>query len=125
MIDHRPYDIGATAPLRGGWVAVWDGQLTRMVERGEVAMRGDRFTANPDFSQRARVTREPSLTPGEQQLSAEFALIQMLRCCATTIVDAGGSGPIWRLGNPPTDKELLVETLRRIGCRAFLSQAHR
>ena len=49
----------------------------------------------------------------------------MLRCGATTIVDAGGSGPIWWLGNPPDDEEMLVETVGRVGCRAYLSLAHR
>ena len=155
MIDGRPTDTGATTLLRGGWAAVWDGQRHRIVERGEVAMRGDRilyaghrfpgqadrvidrpgwficpgfinlhghigvevmaamvdiprddrFAPSPEFSRRAPVTLEPSLTPEEQRLSAEFSLVQMLRCGATTIVDAGGSGPIWWLGNPPDDEE--------------------
>ena len=87
--------------------------------------RDDRFAPSPDFSRRAPVTLEPSLTPEEQRLSAEFSLVQMLRCGATTIVDAGGSGPIWWLGNPPDDEELLVETVGRVGCRAYLSLAHR
>ena len=52
----------------------------------------------------------PSLTPEEQQLSGEFCLVQMLRTGTTTIVDAHGYGPVWWLGNPPTDEELLAET---------------
>lgn len=87
--------------------------------------RDDRFAPSREFSQRAPLTLEPSLTPDEQRLSAEFSLVQMLRCGATTIVDAGGSGPIWWLGNPPGDEEMLVETVGRIGCRAYLSLAHR
>ena len=54
--------------------------------------REDRFAPSPDFARRAPLTPEPSLTPEEQQRSAEFSLVQMLRCGATTIVDAGGSG---------------------------------
>ena len=87
--------------------------------------RDDRFAPSLEFSQRAPVTLEPSLTPEEQRLSGEFSLVQMLRCGATTIVDAGGSGPIWWLGNPPDDEEFLVETVGRVGCRAYLSLAHR
>jgi cytosine/adenosine deaminase-related metal-dependent hydrolase len=87
--------------------------------------RDGRFAPSREFSQRAPMTLKPSLTPEEQQLSAEFSLVQMLRCGATTVVDAGGSGPIWWLGNPPHDEEILVETVGRVGCRAYLSLAHR
>jgi cytosine/adenosine deaminase-related metal-dependent hydrolase len=175
MSDSRPTAEGPVTLLRGGWLAAWDGQRHEIVERGEVAFRGerilyagprfaghaDRIVDRPDwficpgfvnlhghlgvelmaamvdigrdarfapsqaFSRRAPLTLEPSLTPEEQRLSAEFSLVQMLRCGATTIVDAGGSGPIWWLGNPPGDEELLVETVGRIGCRAWLSLAHR
>lgn len=175
MSDRRRSDNGPTTLLRGGWVAVWDGRQHQIVERGEVAFRGDRllyagqrfdghadvvldrpewficpgfinlhghigvelmaafvdisrddrFAPSLDFSRCAPITLEPSLTPEEQRLSAEFSLVQMLRCGATAIVDAGGSGPIWWLGNPPDDEDLLVETVGRIGARAWLSLAHR
>ncbi len=87
--------------------------------------RDGRFAPSRDFSRRASLAIEPCLTPDEQQQSAEFSLVQMLRCGATTIVDAGGSGPIWWLGNPPGDEELLVDTVGQVGCRAYLSLAHR
>jgi cytosine/adenosine deaminase-related metal-dependent hydrolase len=87
--------------------------------------RGRRFAPSREFSERAPLNLEPSLTSEEQRLSGEISLVQMLRCGATTIVDAGGSGPIWWLGNPPEDEELLVETVGRVGCRADLALAYR
>jgi cytosine/adenosine deaminase-related metal-dependent hydrolase len=87
--------------------------------------RDSRFAPSREFSERAPLHLEPSLTPEEQRLSGEFSLVQMLRCGSTTIVDAGGSGPIWWLGNPPADEELLVETVGRVGCRAYLALAYR
>ena len=172
--DLRADGTGVTL-LKGGWVAVWDGGRHRVVERGEVAFRGerilyvgprfegradvvvdrpewfvcpgfvnlhghvgvelmaafvdigrgDRFAPSLEFARRAPLNLEPSLTPEEQRLSAEFSLVQMLRCGATTIVDAGGSGPIWWLGNPPDDEAMLAETVGRIGCRAYLALAYR
>lgn len=67
----------------------------------------------------------PSLSPDEQHLSAEFSLVQMLKCGATTIVDAAGSGPLWWLGNPPGDEELLLETAARVGARVYASLSYR
>lgn len=87
--------------------------------------RSSRFAPSPEFSRRAPLNLEPSLTPEEQRLSAEFSLVQMLRCGATTVVDAAGSGPIWWLGNPPDDEAMLAETVGRIGCRAYLSLSYR
>lgn len=87
--------------------------------------RDSRFAPSQAFVERAPLFLEPSLTPKEQQLSAEFSLVQMLRCGATTVVDAAGSGPLWWLGNPPGDEELLVETVGRLGCRAYLSLSYR
>jgi len=66
-----------------------------------------------------------TLAPEEQRLSAEFSLAQMLRTGSTTVVDAHGYGPVWWLGNPPHDEEMLVETVGRIGCRAYLALAFR
>jgi cytosine/adenosine deaminase-related metal-dependent hydrolase len=67
----------------------------------------------------------PSLSQDEQQLSGEFALVQMLKCGATTIVDAAGSGPLWWLGNPPGDEELLLETAARVGARVYGALSYR
>ncbi|MGH2403826.1 MAG: chlorohydrolase family protein [bacterium] len=67
----------------------------------------------------------PSLSPDEQRVSAEFSLVQMLKCGATTIVDAAGSGPLWWLGNPPGDEEMLLETTARIGARVYASLSYR
>jgi cytosine/adenosine deaminase-related metal-dependent hydrolase len=87
--------------------------------------RDGRFAPSREFSENAPRDLWPSLTPEEQRISGEFSLVQMLRCGATTVVDAGGSGPIWWLGNPPTDEEILVDTVGRVGSRAYLSLAHR
>jgi cytosine/adenosine deaminase-related metal-dependent hydrolase len=67
----------------------------------------------------------PSLSPDEQQLSGEFSLVQMVKCGATTIVDAAGSGPLWWLGNPPGDEEMLLDTAARIGVRVYASLSYR
>jgi len=66
-----------------------------------------------------------SLTLDEQQLSGEYSLVQMLKCGATTIVDAAGSGPLWWLGNPPGDEEMLLETAARVGARVYASLSYR
>lgn len=87
--------------------------------------RDDRFAPSVEFCRRAPLALEPTLTPDEQRLSGEFSLVQMLRCGATTVVDAGGSGPIWWLGNPPGDEALLAETVGRVGGRAYLALAYR
>jgi cytosine/adenosine deaminase-related metal-dependent hydrolase len=67
----------------------------------------------------------PSLTLAEQQLSGEFALIQLLKCGTTTVVDAAGSGPLWWLGNPPADEEMLLDTAARLGIRVYASLSYR
>lgn len=87
--------------------------------------RGDRFAPSLEFVQRAPLFLEPSLTPEEQQMNAEISLVQQLRCGATTIVDAAGSGTIWWLGNPPDDETMLAETVGRVGNRAYLSLSYR
>ncbi len=73
----------------------------------------------------ARSDLPPSLTVEEQRLSAEFALVQMLKCGSTTIVDAAGSGTLWWLGNPPRDEEMLLETAARVGARVYASLSYR
>lgn len=73
----------------------------------------------------ARSDLPQSLTIEEQQLSAEFALVQMLKCGSTTIVDAAGSGTLWWLGNPPGDEEMLLETAARVGARVYASLSYR
>jgi cytosine/adenosine deaminase-related metal-dependent hydrolase len=87
--------------------------------------RDARFAPSREFSEQAPLDLWPTLTLEEQRISGEFSLVQMLRCGATTVVDAGGSGPIWWLGNPPTDEEILVDTVGHVGSRAWLSLAHR
>jgi len=67
----------------------------------------------------------PSLTPDEQRISGEFSLVQMLKCGATTIVDAAGSGPLWWMGNPPGDEVALLDTAARIGARVYASLSYR
>lgn len=86
---------------------------------------GQHYAPSFEFVSSTPLYLPRSLTPEEQQQSAEFSLVQMLRCGATTIVDAGGSGPIWWLANAPTDEEMLVDTVGRIGCRAYLALAYR
>ncbi|MGQ0550486.1 MAG: amidohydrolase family protein, partial [Armatimonadota bacterium] len=78
-------------------------------------------------SRESVATRElpPSLSPDEQRVSAEFSLVQMLKCGATTIVDAAGSGPLWWLGNPPGDEEMLLDSAARIGARVYASLSYR
>jgi cytosine/adenosine deaminase-related metal-dependent hydrolase len=73
----------------------------------------------------ARREQPPSLSPEEQQLSGEFSLVQMLKCGATTIVDAAGSGALWWLGNPPGDEETLLDTAARVGARVYASLSYR
>lgn len=82
-----------------------------------------RYTVSRAFAERRELP--PTLTPEEQQLSGEYALVQMLRCGATTIVDAAGSGTIWWLGNPPGDEELLLDTAERVGARIYASLSYR
>ncbi len=67
----------------------------------------------------------PTLTPEQQRLGAEFSLVQMLRTGSTTVVDAHGYGPVWWLGNPPSDEEALVDIVGRVGNRAYLALAFR
>ena len=87
--------------------------------------RFGRFAPSLEFVKRAPLCLEPSLTPEDQRLSAEFSLVQMLRCGSTTVVDAAGSGPLWWLGNPPDDEAMLAETVGRIGSRAYLALGYR
>jgi 5-methylthioadenosine/S-adenosylhomocysteine deaminase len=85
----------------------------------------ERFSPSESFVKQAPLNLMPSLTEEEKRLSAEVSLVQMLRCGATTVVDVGGSGPIWWLGNPPGDEEMLVDTVGRLGSRAYLALAFR
>ena len=85
----------------------------------------ERYSPSEEFVQGSPLHLPPSLTPHEQRLSGEFSLVQMLRCGATTVVDVGGSGPIWWLANAPGDEEMLADTVGRLGCRAYLSLAYR
>ncbi len=87
--------------------------------------RHRRFAPSRAFVERAPLFLEPTLTPEEQRLSAEYSLVQMLKCGATTIVDAAGSGPVWWLGNPPDDEALLAETAGRLGARVYLALSYR
>ena len=164
-----------TILLRGGWLAAWDGERHRVIDRGEVAFQGDevvyagerfegtadevidrpewficpgfinlhahvgvetmgpfvdvspddRFALSREAAESLPLNLAPSLSPEQQQLSAEFHLVQTVRTGTTTIVDAAGSGTVWFLGNPPADVELLAETIGRIGSRAYLSLSYR
>jgi 5-methylthioadenosine/S-adenosylhomocysteine deaminase len=87
--------------------------------------RGDRFAPSLEYSRRAPLFLEPSLTVEQQRLSAEISLVQMVRTGTTTVLDAAGSGTIWWLGNPPGDEEMLVDTVGRVGPRAYLSLSYR
>jgi cytosine/adenosine deaminase-related metal-dependent hydrolase len=87
--------------------------------------RAGRFAPSLEYVQRAPLFLEKSLEPDEQQMSAEISLVQQVRSGATTLVDAAGSGTIWWLGNPPGDEEMLVETVGRVGARAYLSLSYR
>lgn len=87
--------------------------------------RAEFFAPSEAYVARAPLFLEPSLTPEEQALSAEYGLVQMLRSGTTTVVDAAGSGPVWWLGNPPGDEERLVEIVGRVGARAYLSLSYR
>jgi cytosine/adenosine deaminase-related metal-dependent hydrolase len=40
-------------------------------------------------------------------------------------VDAAGSGPLWWLGNPPADEEMLLDTAARVGARVYASLSYR
>jgi cytosine/adenosine deaminase-related metal-dependent hydrolase len=82
-----------------------------------------RYGPSRDFAGRRDLP--PSLSREEQQLSGEFSLVQMLKCGATTIVDAAGSGPLWWLGNPPGDEEMLLETAARVGARVYGALSYR
>ena len=164
-----------TTLLRGGWLAAWDGERHRVVERGEVAFRGDgivyageryggeadeiidrpewficpgfinlhahvgietmgpfvdvppdnRFALSREAAESLPLNLAQSLSPEQQQMSAEFHLVQSVRTGTTTIVDAAGSGTVWFLGNPPGDVHMLAETVGRVGSRAYLSMSYR
>lgn len=83
------------------------------------------FAPSEEFVRQEPFAPVPSLTLEEQRLGAEFSLVQMLRCGATTIVDAHGSGTLWWLGNPPRDEEMLADIVGRIGSRAYLALGFR
>jgi cytosine/adenosine deaminase-related metal-dependent hydrolase len=95
--------------------------LAQVVDVGHTA----RFSPSWEFVSSSPLVLPRSLTTKEQRLSAEFSLVQMLKCGTTTVVDVGGSGPIWWLGNAPHDEEMLVDTVGQIGCRAYLALAYR
>jgi len=80
---------------------------------------------SPSQAVASRRDLPPSLSLEEQQTSGEYSLVQMLKCGATTIVDAAGSGPLWWLGNPPGDEEVLLETAARVGARVYASLSYR
>lgn len=84
-----------------------------------------RFSPSYEFVSSSPLFLPRSLTPEQQRLSAEFSLVQMLKCGATTVVDVGGSGPIWWLANAPGDEEQLVDTVGTLGCRAYLALSFR
>ena len=161
--------------LKGGWLAAWDGNQHRIVEKGEVAFvddkivyagprydgyadtvverrewfigpglinlhahvgielmasvvdvaRSGRFAPSEEFALNAPLFMWPTLTREQQRLGAEFSLVQMLRTGTTTVVDAHGYGPIWWLGNPPTDEAFLADAVGRIGSRAYLALGFR
>jgi 5-methylthioadenosine/S-adenosylhomocysteine deaminase len=85
--------------------------------------RRGRYSVSQAYASRRDLPQ--SLTPEEQQISGEFGLVQQLKCGATTIVDAAGSGPLWWLGNPPDDEEMLLETTERVGARIYASLSFR
>jgi cytosine/adenosine deaminase-related metal-dependent hydrolase len=85
--------------------------------------RPGRFRASEAYASRRDLPQ--SLTPDEQRISGEYGLVQQLKCGATTIVDAAGSGPLWWLGNPPGDEEMLLETTERVGARVYASLSYR
>ena len=87
--------------------------------------RTSQYAPSEEFVKNAPLNMWPTLTPEEQQLSGEFCLVQMLRTGSTTVVDAAGYGAIWYLGNPPGDEIALVDTVGRIGCRAYLALGFR
>ncbi len=87
--------------------------------------RSGKFIPSLDFVRRAPLHLEPSLDIESQRASAEFSLVQMVRTGSTTIVDVGGSGPLWWLGNPPTDAEGLVDIVGRIGNRLYIGTSYR
>lgn len=87
--------------------------------------RSGRFAPSEEFALNAPLFMWPTLTREQQRLGAEFSLVQMLRTGTTTVVDAHGYGPIWWLGNPPTDETFLAEAVGRIGCRGYLALGFR
>ncbi len=84
-----------------------------------------RFALSREAAETLPLNLAESLSSEQQQLSAEFHLVQSIRTGTTTIVDAAGSGTVWFLGNPPGDVEMLAETVGRVGSRAYLSLSYR
>ena len=66
-----------------------------------------------------------SLSRQQMRASAAFGLAQLLRTGSTTVIDAGGSGTIWWLGNPPEDEEMLVDVAGEMGARLYVALAFR
>jgi len=87
--------------------------------------RAGQFAPGPEFVRKAPLQMWSTLSEEEQEASAEFCLVQMVRTGTTTVVDAHGYGAIWWLGNPPTDEAALAEVVGRVGSRAYLALGFR
>lgn len=79
------------------------------------------FSSSKEFVTRQGLYMEPVLSEEEQRLSAEYSLVQMMKCGSTTVVDASGGGTIWWLSEGPRYEEMLVDTAGRLGARVYLS----
>jgi cytosine/adenosine deaminase-related metal-dependent hydrolase len=97
--------------------------MAPFVDLPAAAGRRARYSVSETYAGRRELPQ--SLTPEEQRISGEYGLVQQLKCGATTIVDAAGSGPLWWLGNPPGDEEMLLETTERVGARIYASLSYR
>lgn len=97
--------------------------MAPFVDLPTAAGRRARYNVSEAYAARRELPQ--SLTPEEQQIAGEYGLVQQLKCGATTIVDAAGSGPLWWLGNPPGDEEMLLETTERVGARVYASLSYR
>lgn len=87
--------------------------------------RSGRYVPSLDFVSTAPRRLVQCLDETNQRLSAEFSLVQMLKTGTTTVVDVGGSGPLWWLANAPTDAEALVDIAGRVGSRLYVGTAFR
>jgi cytosine/adenosine deaminase-related metal-dependent hydrolase len=95
-----------------------------MIDMPEKGPRSRRLGASRELVKRG-FPFEQSLNLDEQRISALWGLTQLIRHGSTTIFDPGGSGPIWWLGNPWSDEELLVKEAGRIGARVYAATAFR